>query len=300
MLSIFVQIASYEDPELYKTIADAIEKSSKETNIVFGVHASYVNPNDISVPKTPQVKLIHTTPPNNLGLGASRSIAHSLYSGEDFYLQIDSHSRFKINWDLFLISEYYRYRWLGIEKPMITAYPVPFGYKDGVEFFNNDDWVNTIKFNYETETFKNLRFPKQTQTVNLTKSLFTPSVSGGSIFTKGPGVLPNKKIMFMGEEIVIAAMAYTRGYDLVLPQQPYMYHLYYGSCDASVAQRKLVWNEWTQLNKELSAASDREIYEMFTQNKIGEDYLGTERTLKEFSEYSGLNFDTGEVTEVCY
>jgi hypothetical protein len=36
---------------------------------------------------------------------------------------------------------------------------------------------------------------------------------------------------------------------------------------------------------------------MFTKNLVGPDHLGSDRTLKDFEIYSGLNFATGEVED---
>jgi len=300
MHSIFVQIASYEDPDLYPTVMDAINKSSGLTTINFGIHVSSLDHSRFPAPALPNVNIVRTTPPNNIGVAPSRLIADSLYNGEDFYLQVDSHSRFKKNWDEFLVYEYYRYRGIGIENPLITAYPVPFWYEDGREFYQDVDFVHTIDLTHDKDVFMEWRQPKQTQVINTNKSVFTPSVSAGSIFAKGKVPIPSKEVFFEGEEIMIAAMAYTRGYDLVLPQSPYMYHLYYSTYKETDVKRKIVWQEWPEEYSALNLASKQHIKNTFLNNVIGDGCLGNVRTLKEFSEFSGLDFETGLISPTCY
>jgi len=300
MPSIFVQIASYEDPELYSTISDAVAKSSGLMTINFGVHASYVNPNGFSIPPKSNTKVTHSFPPNNIGVARSRRIADSFYDGEDFYLQIDAHSRFKKNWDEFLVYEYYRYKGLGIDNPLITAYPMPFWYEDGKEFYQDVDFVHTIDLTHDKQLFLDWRHPKQSQVINTKHSVFTPSVSAGSIFAKGKVPIPSKEIFFDGEEITIAAMAYTQGYDIVLPQAPYMYHLYYSTYKETDTKRKIVWQEWPAEYAELNSLSKEHIKNTFLNNVVGEGHLGDKRTLKEFSEFCGLDFETGAVQPTCY
>ncbi|CAI5719022.1 unnamed protein product [Peronospora destructor] len=51
----------------------------------------------------------------------ARAQAQKLWQGEEFYLQIDSHMRFRLGWDCFLINE------LGkcvVSKPILTTYPL--------------------------------------------------------------------------------------------------------------------------------------------------------------------------------
>ena len=132
--SIFIQITSYHDYELEKTIRDAIAKSSGETELVFGVHSIFYEDNSWIEPvrEIPNVRLVESKAPDNLGMGFGRYLADRLYAGEDYYLQIDAHSRFDQNWDTFLIDEVNRHKANGFKKPLITNYPKPFWY-DGDE-----------------------------------------------------------------------------------------------------------------------------------------------------------------------
>ena len=130
MLSIFVQISSYRDPELKPTVLDAINKSSGKHKINFGLHISYLDESEIDVPDISNIKYTTSKAPQNVGVGIGRYIAHQFYNNEDFYFQCDSHSRFVENWDEIAINSILNYQSQGINKPLLTMYPANYWYKD--------------------------------------------------------------------------------------------------------------------------------------------------------------------------
>lgn len=295
MLSIFIQISSYHDHELSKTIKNAIEKSSGNNVINFGVHSIYYKNNDVEIPKNVRYEISEA--PNNLGMGRGRKIAHSFYDGENYYLQVDAHTRFDKDWDMSLIQDIKKYKDAGIEKPLLSSYPKAYRYIDGIEQYDQSDTPTTISFHENKESFRTSRIPSQTAMHNQHENIFTKSVSGGFIFTENNFIEPNDKIFANGEEIFIAARAFTNGYDLLLPSKVVVSHLYY---DGKKTDRRLAWSDFPELCNRLDFVSKMEIYDTLTQNKVGPKHLGRERSLEEYTMYSGLNFKTGEVVvDVC-
>lgn len=317
--SIFVQISSYHDYELSATILEAMKKSSGKNVINFGVHVIYHENNDIVVPSLKNVKLEVSKAPDNLGMGIGRNIAHSFYSGEDYYVQVDSHTMFDQDWDEIFISDIERYKRMGFEKPLLTSYPRNYWYENGVRKYDigGEDHVTYISFHENKDSFRNTRVVSQTALANdPTTNIFSKSVSGGAIFTVGDFIEPNTKIFANGEEIFIAARAWTRGYDLLLPSRHVIYHLYYNHADKgnnshhevkedgyvlsdTPNNRRLAWVDYNELCNNLDAISKKEIYDMFTQNIVGRYHLGDKRTLDEFGFYAGLDFKTGEIIDNC-
>ncbi len=295
--SIFIQITSYHDYELEKTIMDAINKSSGKTDLVFGVHSIFYEDNSWIDPvrKIPNVKLVESKSPENLGMGLGRSLAHDFYSGEDYYFQIDAHSRFDQDWDTFLINEVNTHKSNGFKKPLITQYPKPFWYEGEIEKTRDHEEVVTQFCWKDRERFRNSRMPMQGTVVNPKDNLHSISVSGGCIFTEGEFLKPNKLIFGDGEEIFIAARAYTSGYDFFVPSKMFMYHLYYGKEGKN--KRRLVTEDWLDETFRLSKISGDEITFVLSEpGVIGEGRLGTERTLIDYGIFCGLDFYTGEIT----
>jgi hypothetical protein len=303
MASIFVQISSYRDPELKPTILDAIEKSSGKHKINFGVHVSYLDKSEIDVPKIDNVKYETSKAPKNVGVGIGRYIAHQFYNSEDFYFQCDSHSRFVQDWDEIAINSVLNYQIQGIKKPLLTMYPANYWYLD--ETFTeissdlyDPDYKTIISFHQKPEDFKKLRIPSQTA-MPANGSIFTRSISAGSLFTVGPFMAPNKDMAFWGEEIVMAARAYTHGYDLVVPEKQYLYHLYYNHEKPKMNRRKIFWHDFPEEFEIMNAESRKIVYKTLLEETVGEGYLGTERTLAEYGKFAGLDFLHGEIIENC-
>jgi hypothetical protein len=129
---------------------------------------------------------------------------------------------------------------------------------------------------------------------------FVKSVSGGSIFTVG-GFLPfNTNIAFYGEEIWLAARAYTHGYDIMVPDEQYMYHLYYNhDKPAEINKRKILWTDYPLEFEELDRVSKDLIFKTLTEGTTGDLLLGTQRTIAEYGTFAGLDFESGEIFDNC-
>lgn len=303
MSTIFVSISSYRDQELKPTILDIVKKSSGNHEIRFGVHISYLEESEIDLPDLPNIKYVASRVPENIGVGSGRYISHNFYNNEDFYLQCDSHSRFIKNWDEIAISSILDYQSHGISKPLLTMYPANYWYKDltftEIETDTMDiSYRTNISFKEKPEDFKNLRIPSQLA-VPCENNIFTKSVSAGCIFTVGPFMAPNKDIAFWGEEILMAARAYTHGYDLMVPKQQFMYHLYYNWKNPEINRRKIFWQDFPDKFESMNKSSRDLIYMVLTEGLVGEGLLGIERTLSEYGIFAGLDFKNGEVLENC-
>ncbi len=303
MSTIFVSISSYRDQELKPTILDIIEKSSGRNKITFGIHISYLEESEIDLLDLPNIKYSTSKVPQNIGVGAGRYISHKFYDNEDFYLQCDSHSRFVKDWDEIAISSILEYQSQGILKPLLTMYPANYWYKDltftEIETDVMDiSYRTNISFKEKPEDFKTLRIPSQLA-VPSQDNIYTKSVSAGCIFTVGPFMAPNKDMAFWGEEILIAARAYTHGYDLMVPKQQFMYHLYYNWSNIEINRRKIFWEDFPNEFESMNKTSRDLLYKVLTEGIVGDGLLGTERTLTEYGVFAGLDFVNGEVLDNC-
>jgi len=102
MKTIFVSIASYNDPSLAKTIRSALSMADNPDNLVFGLGLQYYEEPDLS--EFNNLKIISYNPDTRPGIVRIRHNISKLYSDEDFYLQIDSHYDFSEGWDTDLIN----------------------------------------------------------------------------------------------------------------------------------------------------------------------------------------------------
>jgi hypothetical protein len=293
MASIFVQIASYHDFELPKTVYDAVRKSSGKHVICFGVHQTYIEDYQILIPMVPNFKMSESKAPKDIGVGRARHLANSSYAGQDYYLQVDAHTRFYQNWDDDLIRNILELQAKGVAKPLLTAYPSSYSYNNRLEEFS--DWdrsVTLISFQEKPDQFASTLIPSQLA-VPSEGGVKQTSVSAGFIFTLGEfaKIGFNQKIMFWGEEILIAARAFTHGFDLYIPNKQYIYHLYYDH--TAVWQKNMrghVWKDFPQEYEIKDRESKQEVFDILSNRRIGPEALGEERSLDEYGTWAGLDF----------
>lgn len=304
MSSIFIQIPSYRDFELNKTIASAVNNASSQNTLHFGIHQCLLFDSEIVIntnyPDWVKISFVDSIAPENIGLQKSRYIANEFYDNEDYYFQIDAHMRFVKNWDLKAIEMMNWYIDIGITNPLITAYPSSYWYlDDGVNEHHTDYYPTKIMFVQNLEQFKTTLIPLNTAYPTDKYCAYTYGVSGGCIFTFGSfaQIKPNIKIAFWGEEPLIAARAFTHGFDLVTATEHLVSHLYTSDQPFSKTRRHHVWRDFPKIWDEMDVISKAEYRSIFTDKRIGDDGLGTVRTLEEYEEFAGINFKDKEVLQ---
>ena len=133
-MSIFISIASYQDPILPFTLREAYEKATWPDELHFGIvdqsplDAAYPVP-DLIPPG--QVSYVKIQPEHTRGCSWARSLVMSLMGRQDWFLQIDSHMMFEQGWDAILMD---KANALMTQTPdcVISAYPASFLFVDGV------------------------------------------------------------------------------------------------------------------------------------------------------------------------
>ena len=302
MSSIFVQISAYHDHELSNTVNAALRNASGKHSINFGIHVLYKDNNDLVLPSGSNIGLVLSEAPRNIGVGIGRYIAHQFYNNEDYYLQIDSHSVLDHNWDERLINWIKSYQEEGIEKPLITNYPRNYWYEDGkLMDVPQSGYVSQISFHENLQQFMEKRIPTQKAVPNHPKNIFCNSISAGCVFTVGGFIVPNPDVMFWGEEILMAARAFTNGFDLVVAKEPFMAHLYFRHDGDDMEEkfkrnrRRIIWNDYPEMFAAADLKSKELVKDILINNRIGPLQLGSQRTLEDYGWRCGLDFTTGVV-----
>ena len=130
--TIFVQIASYRDPELQCTLKDLFEKAKRPENIFVGICHQYDMKGDedkhlfeipFSHPK--QLRIDEVDYRDSQGCCWARNRVQKLWKGEKWTLMIDSHMRFEKDWDEILVKNYKN----NLDfNSIISSYPSGFDY----------------------------------------------------------------------------------------------------------------------------------------------------------------------------
>ena len=292
---IFIQIASYRDPQLIPTIEDCIAKAKNPKKLVFSIawqHSSEDKWDDLSLYKTDKrFKIVDIDYKNSNGACWARNQLQQIYDGEEYTLQLDSHHRFIQDWDVELINMYKQLQKKGHEKPLLTGYVSSFNPERDPEERNMVPWkMNFDRFIPEGAVFF---LPAAIDNFKeLNEPIPARFYSAHFAFTTGDFVkeVPHDpNYYFHGEEISIAVRAYTWGYDLFHPHKIVVWHEY------TRKGRTKQWDDdknWVSKNVDCHKRN-RKLFEMDGEVKdidFGEFDFGKERTLSDYEKYSGLSF----------
>jgi len=299
---IFIQIASYRDPQLEPTILSAIENSDNPKNLVFAIARQY-HPDDnfdnlIQFRDDNRFRILDILYSDAKGACWARNQIQQLYQGEGYTLQIDSHHRFEKGWDTTLINMVKELQNDGYPKPLLTGYVSSFDPDNDPNGRVKDPWRMVFdRFIPEGAVF----FLPETipNWQNLTKPVTARFYSAHFCFTLGEfsnEVQHDPEYYFHGEEISIAARAYTHGYDLFHPHKVVVWHEY------TRKGRTKQWDDdkdWGSKNS-YSHRKNRVLFGMDNETQdidFGKYGFGKNRTLREYEIYSGLLFEKRAVQQ---
>lgn len=296
MDKIFVQIASYRDSELVKTIDDCINKCSDPDRLTFGIAWQH-NPADTfdrdleKYLTDPRVTVADISWYRSRGPCWARSLIQQMYQGETYTLQIDSHHRFAQNWDRFLIN---CLKVTGSHKPMMTGYPRPyFASNESIPLDSAPQVMRAIEL--ADSGHARLIGDNVTAIHQPVRSRF---ISAGFIFTLGSFCQEcpyDPNLYFEGEEITLSLRAYTLGYDFYHPHVNVIWH------DYATYERSKHWSDHTLDKVEkpwhvFDVASKQRVRQLLRIEDSGIDLgkygLGHVRSYEEYEAYAGVDFKT--------
>ena len=325
MLTIFVSIASYRDPDLLNTINNCINTAKYPERLTIGVclqdtteKMKEVN-NDfkeivLTYNKTHKIK-INKIKVYNLfykdanGAGYARSIIQDkLYNNENFYIQIDSHSRFNNIWDILAIEQFKLavklnlkiingeqhnsspdYKLLSnkkkyFSKVVLSTYPNDCKHD---EYINNQFNSAPVPVSFLNNTIRPSGNP-------FTKSKYPIRgywICGGFIFASREWVKEIKierNIPFNGEEDAITIKSFMKGWNIYVPYCCICYHNYTNNLlESNEKTRPLVWEDTSIDGSKVSDILDK-LYNI-TNNK---NYI---RSSIDYQIYMGINYENRKI-----
>jgi hypothetical protein len=293
-MKIFIQIASYRDPQLIPTIESALENAKRPKNLVFGIARQFHEEDGFDnldkYRKDKRFRILDIPYTESKGVCWARHQVQQLYKGEEYTMQIDSHMRFEKNWDDEFIKMVKQLQKDGYKKPLLTGYVSSFDPDNDPAARVREPWRMVFdRFIPEGAVF----FLPETLPgwQDMKKPVTARFYSAHFAFTVGEfsnEVQHDPEFYFHGEEISIAARAYTCGYDLFHPHKVLVWHEY------TRKGRTKQWDddkEW-HLKNNHAHKKNRQLFgmdgeEMLDMGKYG---FGTERTLADYERYAGINF----------
>lgn len=291
-LRIFVQMASYRDPECAPTIADLYAKARHPERIFIGLvwqaRAEDGEPMHPDQPHADQVRLFRIAAERSRGACWARHLAQTLWQGEEFFLQIDSHMRFEPDWDEHLFEQW---QTTNDARALLSSYPAAYEPPDTrhpcvtrmvAKGFNHE---GILSFDSRILSKEEARAP-----------LPGAFISAGFLFGPAAAIreVPYDPLLyFVGEEISLAARLWTHGWNPYSPSRVIVYHWYRKN-----EPRPLHWSDhpdWTMHNRravrrirhQLGAepCDDPEVL-----RDLARYALGQRRSLAAYEAYAGIDF----------
>jgi hypothetical protein len=300
-MTIFVQIASYRDPQLIPTIKDLLDNAKYPENIRLGICRQY-HPDDkfddlTEYENDERFRILNVLYSASTGVCWARNQVQQLYDGETYTLQIDSHMRFEKDWDKTLINMLKGLQEEGYKKPLLTGYVSSYDPDNDPEGRVTEPWRMVFdRFTPEGVVFF---LPEVIPGwKELTKPIRTRFYSAHFCFTLGEFSLEvqhDPEYYFHGEEISIAVRAFTHGYDLFHPHRIVLYHEYTRKGRTKQWDDDKTWylkNNTSHSKNRKVLGIDGEKYE--DDLKYG---FGKERTIRDYEKYSGILFERRSVQQ---
>ncbi len=298
--TIFVNIAAYRDPETYPTIRDLFEKAANPENIHVGLCWQYNSlteePFQLKDRKH-QVSVLNIDYKKSKGACWARHTTQKLYHDEQYFLQIDAHSRFVPDWDKLMIEELAR---CPSNKPILSSYPSHYTLPNTLV----DHGPYKLLLNHFHSQVPVFHSRACTEEERQAPSL-SAIISGGFVFGPASAMLEvpyDPFIYFIGEEITMSARYWTHGYDIFTPSRTMMFHLYV----VPELTKAYHWLDHSRWHDNFEEPSRERVLQLLgyapashpvALQQIDRYGMGNVRSLAEYERFAGVDFKAQTMTE---
>lgn len=229
--TIFASLISYRDPVCTNTLTELFKRAEYPENVFVGICQQNNEEDSECIPEDfkykNNIRIIRLPSHQAKGPAHARYLCSTLWDGEQYYLQIDSHSKFTKNWDTKCINMIKEIKQQNLsQKPVISSYPT------SIEEYQEDDTSNIVPTMCRAYfTDRNMISIEGAEHQSHNNYYETPYLASGFFFCEYTFLLelpydPNLDYIFIGEEIEHAIRFYTHGYNIFTPNKNIIYHEY--------------------------------------------------------------------------
>jgi len=300
MPRIFAHIPAYRDRECQWTIRDMFAKARYPERVFAGICWQTVPEVDADcftiAMDSAQVRAVHFHIDDARGLGWARQQAQSLWQGEEYSLQIDSHMRFIPDWDAVMLDMLAA---CDSPDPVLTVYPPAYIPPDRL-IEREQVVVQTVKRFLPSGLldFSGEPIPRH---IAADRPFPTASCAGGFIFGSSrmlQDVPPDPDLFFNGEEPNLAVRLWTSGFDLFSPHRTVIYHYYTRNEGARPWNDSAHWNDRHKRTlQRMHALCVPQACTAEDVAALGRYGLGQRRSLAAYEAFSGVNFAGGTIAD---
>lgn len=299
-MRIFVSIAAYCDPVLPFTLARAVAQARRPQ----ALHLAVVDQSPASAPRVAhpggnaRLSQVRIDPVDARGPCWARALAMSLYDGEDWFLQLDSHMDFDAGWDDRLITQAQA---LGAPERglVISSYPNAFSF-EGAQVVRRPTTHGVLAHVLKPGSAFEPDHPVlafEAHPVEGEQSLPGYHLGAGCLFAPGrfAQAFPyDPWFYFHGEEQALALRLFTHGWDIMHMAALPVHHLY-NNAESGAPPRPMHWDSEHDAQREVSwwsleQRSRRRLAALVAGEDLGVYGLGSQRTLRDYAAFSGIDY----------
>ena len=242
--SIFVSVASYCDSRVADTLTSIYNEALNPNRVFVGLHLQDTQEvyDELLKYDFPNLRIKFTLKEDAQGVVWARNkIKEELYNNEDYFLQIDSHSRVKQNWDNILINQYEN---IDEDKVIISTYPNHFDIPDYEKNYLNVPYNTSLRIKrfLSDDPIDNRCVAESLPSLEDYQVAENKWMAAGFLFTKREWLdevkLPNE-MRFNGEEDHLTFLSYLKGWNIRVPSEATVWHNYeYRISDTDIPYRE--------------------------------------------------------------
>jgi hypothetical protein len=306
--TIFVSIAAYRDDECKDTVYDLFERAARPDRIFVGVVQQTKLPEEDCFERCEKcrerkrsghIRQIDFDFSQARGPCYARYQASKLWRGEQYYMQIDSHTKFEEGWDEVVFAELAR-----TQDPaaVLGAYPPTEEQMDGFKKGGFGQMIMNCTPEFNDDGLMNFQAAVVDSPPGpLERRARVPvPFSGANLLVMPAQALldvpfdPHLNFLFFGEELLHSARLWTAGYNIYAPVQSFVRH-HYGRGD-----KPKFWSDMANFETCRRKAVKRAKYHLGLgpldevdpeyRTDIGQYGAGARRSLEEYWRFAGVDW----------
>ena len=305
--TIFVSIASYRDDVVLTTLKSMFENANNPKNVFAGIcQQNKPEDQDAQVGNENNCNIRTIRIPNYEAQGPTyaRYLCSTLWNGEEYFLQIDSHIKFVKDWDVKCIKMIKDIKEKGLsKKPILSHYTREISDHSNYNEEKDKHQVPTMcKAFWNTRDMISFLGAEVMDTKG--EPRMTPYMAAGFVFSHSDLLQevpfdPKLPYLFVGEEILHSIRAYTHGWDMFTPTENIVFHEYTRADKPKIWTDNPYYSDMPAFDKvRYYIGLDKDDSKITPDLKINLDKygLGKVRSLDDYYKYSGIDKDKKEVT----